>query len=326
MELFSEVYGSYFTVVARILEQAGNGLSQSEIEELVNSEGFYDSAFHLLPSLFNGEWNLLFKKDIKYYSMLSYHNTKRPLTSLEKSWLKALLSDVRIRLFIDDKELYKLQQSLIDIKPLFLESNFHNYDKHLDGDDFSDENYIKNFKTILSACKNNQPVIIDYKNELNKQTNRQYLPYMLNYSPRDNKFRLLCAVYNKSKNKLNKIILNLARIEKAELSERKTNTAEALRKIWNDRSLKRSVLIEISKERNAIERCMLQFASFERQTEYDRERDIYTCRLWFDYSDETEILIRILSFGPTVKVIGPEHFVNQIKERIKNQNNLNKNV
>jgi len=47
MELFSEVYGCYFTVVSRILDQAQNGLTKAEIEQLVSSHGFYDSTFHL---------------------------------------------------------------------------------------------------------------------------------------------------------------------------------------------------------------------------------------------------------------------------------------
>ena len=79
------------------------------------------------------------------------------------------------------------------------------------------------------------------------------------------------------------------------------------------------VILEITKERNALERFMLQFASFERQTEYDKERNVFTCRIWFDTADETELLIRILSFGPVIKVLGPEGFLHQIKERIMRQ-------
>ena len=39
----------------------------------------------------------------------------------------------------------------------------------------------------------------------------------------------------------------------------------------------------------------------------------------YSKDDETELLIRILSFGPTVKVIEPESFVSLIKERLHNQ-------
>lgn len=35
--------------------------------------------------------------------------------------------------------------------------------------------------------------------------------------------------------------------------------------------------------------------------------------------DETEILIRILSFGPVLKVTAPESMVSQIRERLDRQ-------
>ena len=38
-----------------------------------------------------------------------------------------------------------------------------------------------------------------------------------------------------------------------------------------------------------------------------------------DRFDETEIVIRVLSFGPYVKVLEPEGFVNLIKERLISQ-------
>ena len=79
MELFSEIYGCYYTVVSRILDRARPGVTKAEIERIVNDCGFYDSAFHLLPSLFSGEWDLLEEKDKLYYSKLS-EPVKRPLT------------------------------------------------------------------------------------------------------------------------------------------------------------------------------------------------------------------------------------------------------
>ena len=37
---------------------------------------------------------------------------------------------------------------------------------------------------------------------------------------------------------------------------------------------------------------------------------------------ETELLIQILSFGPVVKVLGPESFLKQVKERVERQQRL----
>ena len=45
----------------------------------------------------------------------------------------------------------------------------------------------------------------------------------------------------------------------------------------------------------------------------------YEATLFYDKEDETEIVIRILSFGPLLKVKAPVHFVNLIKQRLIDQ-------
>ena len=82
------------------------------------------------------------------------------------------------------------------------------------------------------------------------------------------------------------------------------------------------VLLQISGERNSLERCMLHFASYEKHTEYDEENGCWLCSIYYDSADETELLIDVLSFGPVVKVLGPESFLAQVKERVKRQHEL----
>ena len=320
-ELFSEIYGCYFTVVSRILGQAQNGLTNARIEELVNSYGFYESSFHMLPSLFSGEWNLLRKEENKYLSKLD-EPLKRPFTTLECSWLKSLLSDERVKLFLDDEQLAALETSLTDIPALFDKNNFHIYDQHSNGDDFSDPKYIENFKSLTNACQSGIPVFIEYNNSA-RRTKRQYHIYKICYSERDNKFRLLCAVFDKKLNRLRRVTLNLSKIESVVPAEVVFDTHEQVHALYAERPKSEPVVLEISKERNALERCMLQFSSFEKQTEYDKVHDIYVCKLWFDKQEETEILIRVLSFGPVVRVLGPENFLAQIKERVRRQFEFN---
>jgi len=315
MELFSEIYGCYFTVVSRILNNAEKGLTKSEVEKIVSEGGFYDSAFHLLPALFSGEWNLLREENQVYHSRLS-GKIKRPLTTLEKAWLKALTDDPRIKLFLSDTQLAELQSALADIEPLLRNEDFHVYDRHLDGDDYENAEYIANFKLILKAMNEQKPLIAEYDSPKTGRTKRQYHPYKLCYSARDDKFRLQCAAF---KNHLHRVTLNLARITAVEIVEKPLNISAELDALFKETICDEPVVLEISKERNALERCMLQFASFERQTEYDKEHDIYTCRIWYDPSDETELLIRVLSFGPVVKVLEPQGFLEQMKERIGRQ-------
>ena len=81
---------------------------------------------------------------------------------------------------------------------------------------------------------------------------------------------------------------------------------------------KNQVVVELVDERNALERVLLHFAHFKKQVE-KLEDEKYLVTVTYESDDETEILIRILSFGPMVKVIGPKSFVKLIKGRLHRQ-------
>ena len=51
---------------------------------------------------------------------------------------------------------------------------------------------------------------------------------------------------------------------------------------------------------------------------------MYRLTLSYDSYDETELVIRVLSFGPMVKVLEPESFRERIRERIAGQIELMK--
>ena len=59
--------------------------------------------------------------------------------------------------------------------------------------------------------------------------------------------------------------------------------------------------------------------SFEKQSEYDADTNACLVKLWYQKDDETEVLIRLLGFGPVVRVLGPARFVRQLRERIDKQ-------
>ena len=63
---------------------------------------------------------------------------------------------------------------------------------------------------------------------------------------------------------------------------------------------------------------MLHFAHFEKQAERVGKKD-YLLRLCYDPNDEAELAIRILSFGPMVKVLEPESFAERIREKLRRQ-------
>ena len=77
----------------------------------------------------------------------------------------------------------------------------------------------------------------------------------------------------------------------------------------------KTLMLQITDERNALERVMLHFAHFEKQAERIDDRT-YFLKMNYYESNETEIVIRVLSFGPCVKVIEPESFIDLVKERL----------
>lgn len=322
MELFSEIYGCYYMVLARVLARAhGDGTAQADIEAIIEESGFADTAFHLLPTLISGEWPLLVKRDGCFYSSLASNDTSRPLTALEQAWLKALLADPRLRLFLNDEQIVALGNAL-SAEPLFQPDDFHIYDAATDGDAYEDAGYRERFRVILNATKSRMPLYIEYEGGKGRMTRGVYAPWRLNYSAKDDKFRLLAAACFKTRNR--RAILNLSRIRHvAFASIPPTVNAAQVERYFTEQPRQPSFLLRIYPERNALERAMLQFATYQKETEYDEPSNTYLCRIYHDPTEETELLIRVLSFGPTVKALKPAGFVAQLKERIQRQLDLN---
>ncbi len=77
-------------------------------------------------------------------------------------------------------------------------------------------------------------------------------------------------------------------------------------------------MLEINDERSTMVRALLHFSDLEKETEKLNEVH-YLLTVYYDKSEETEMVFRVLSFGPTVKVREPESFVELIKEKLREQ-------
>lgn len=93
---FNEIYGTYFNVVSSILRQAQEKqLTKDSLELLVREQAFADSCLTIPKSLQDGSWPLL-QKDM---TTPLRHAPAMPLTTLQRRWLKSLLTDKRLQLF-----------------------------------------------------------------------------------------------------------------------------------------------------------------------------------------------------------------------------------
>ena len=79
--------------------------------------------------------------------------------------------------------------------------------------------------------------------------------------------------------------------------------------------------MRIINKRNALERAMLHFANYEKNT-VKIDENTYECLIYYNQSMETELLIEVMSFGPMLTVTGNERFLKALKERLKKQISL----
>lgn len=297
--IFSEIYGAYYTAVAEILKIAVNQpIDKKDISDICQKYAFSESVLSIAPALFDERWQLLLPDGTTPIK----HEPSIPLSKLQKRWLKAISNDPRIRLFGD------IVPELDDVEPLFSQSDIYVFDKYGDGDNFENESYIQNFRLILQAIKMKMPLSIETTNRKGKTIRNTVLPKYLEYSEKDDKFRLYTTDKRYSQ------VINLSKIVSC-------RPCADISLLYKNEPLKDpicTVTIELYDGRNALERVMLHFAHFEKEAERIDEKH-YRLKINYNKSDETEMVIRILSFGPLIKVTEPESFVNLIKERLKMQ-------
>ena len=301
--LFSEVYGNYFRAVALVLDTALTGeLSGKDLQEIVRRTAFGESVLTIPAALTDGSWPLL-TKDM---TTPLRHAPKTPLTTLEQRWLKTLLEDPRIRLFDPPSE------GLEDVEPLWEPDTFVYYDRYSDGDPYEDPEYIVVFRTILQAMNEKRKIRVKFHSGRGKRHSYICVPYTLEYSAKDDKFRMLTSFEGKM------LTVNLSRIRSMKLME-PFDDSEYRPKDYREKTL----TMLLTDERNALERVLLHFSDLEKETEQLDDMH-YRITLWYKQGDETEILIRILSFGPVLQVTEPKALLDQLKERIARQFSLQK--
>lgn len=294
--LFSEIYGTYYHTVAKILSKALSGsLDSRALREIVQDTAFDESLLTIPDSLRTHKWPLL-TPDL---STPLLQEPTMPLTMLEKRWMKALLLDPRMALFDPDTT------GLEDVEPLFRPEWLVYFDRYTDGDNYSDPKYIRHFHTVLEALGEKKQLEILYDDGKRNRYRMAVSPQYLEYSEKDDRFRLAAEGYRP-------LMLNLSRIESCTLLEKNAFTT------GQDFRHSRSLTMDLTDERDTLARVLLHFSHLEKET--TRLDDAhYRVTLHYDENDETEMLIRILSFGPVVQVTEPESFRQKLRERLAMQ-------
>ena len=298
--IFSELYSAYYNTVAAIIARILDGEhSEKELQRIVTERAFGESALTIMPALKGEKWQLVHSD----MTTALLHKPTMPLTLLQKRWLKAISLDPRFRLF------GITLGGLDDVEPLFTPEDYYIYDKYSDGDDFEDPEYIRQFRVSLLAIQRGAQIKFEMVNRRGNTMFVRCRPIRLEYSEKDDKFRLVTAGWRSV------ATVNLSKIKSCTPYTGERTLEGEEREIKHD-----TVTVKILDERNALERFMLHFAHFEKQAEkFDKKN--YLVKIKYSHDDEPEMVIRILSFGPMVEVVGSEDFRNLVIEKLKKQKN-----
>lgn len=290
--IFDEIYSVYYNTLNKLLGMAIEGsLDEESFRSVINDNAFDESILHIEKEISDEKWNILTKD---FYTPINNHPTDE-VTILQKRFLKTISNDPRFKLFSDI--------TYDDVEPLYNLNDIIYFDQFNSSDNFEDPEYIKNFRTIIEIIKNGGSCNITFITGSGKQRKVFLIPQKIEYSKKDDKFRILS----------NRYIVNFSSIISIELTDKKRTRRHYIKK--------ETVDVIIYDKRLALERAMIAFSSFKKETERIDD-NTYRMKLTYHREDETELLIRILSFGPMLKVIGPDNFVKLIIERLESQRKL----
>lgn len=297
--IFSEIYGAYYRIVGNLLKLGKERrVTEDDIRKMAKKYGFLESILQIEPALMDRKWKFI-GQDGK---SLIKNIPNRPLTLMQKRWIAAIERDKRARLFLNKEAVFS------DVEPLYTEEDFEVFDAYSDGDEYENEEYREKFRYILEAIREKSPLSISLENRRGERKHFVLMPKLLEYSEKDDKFRVIGFT------KKAETTVNLSRIKSV------TRYKEDFDFVGKERGRKRrkEVSFELFDERNALERVMLHFAHLDKRVE-KLEEGRYLISLSYEMEDEVEMVIRLLAFGPVIKVIEPDDFVKLMRERLGKQ-------
>lgn len=296
--IFNEIYGCYYNAVAKMISLAVDGrLTENKMNEIASEYAFDESMLTIIPALKKQEWQLL---DSELNTPI-LNRPSMPMTTLEKRWLKTIMLDPRVVLFQIP------MGELKDVEPLFSPEDIVYFDRYLDGDRYDHPSYIANFYVMQQAIKEHRKVKVKFWNASNRERRHILEPIKIEYSDKEDKFRVLCA------GRFGTRTLNMGRVVQCELLDETFPEELCLQ------SRKKGILtFELVDDRNALERAMMKFAHFRKEVERIGEKT-YRVELEYDTEDETDVLIQMLSFGSYVKILGPDKMKEELCIRVSKQ-------
>lgn len=258
---------------------------------------------------------------------VNFYREVLPITTTEFRWLKTILQDEKISIFLSEEECdilgkwlerYAANSSAYDTKAICY------YDRYYSKEEFVQEQKFMN--KILSAIEHGKHCRIVYAKEDGEISSeatqaRDYFPIAIEYSKRNNCFQL----YAMKRKKQTIEQLNMANIMQVEIINEKPEfemspdaALNALKEYCEGK--RKSVEITFRDEKNLIDRILTEIAPYEKICEYDDGEDLYTLKLYYPGDEGTDIAVRLMSYGPFIRFVDKDNLLaKMIRTRVEAQ-------
>ncbi|GEM_PF-2416704 len=331
--IFHEIYSVYYNAVTQVLQAAAGGkiVNRDLISKVSKQLKMSEDARELIEAGLETVPNTIIIKPFNFFNEdrtpRIAHCPEIPLTIIEKRWLKTILDNPRIQLFDISCE------GLEDVEPFYLPEDFVVFDREGDGDPWNDDNYVRHFRTILAAMQNKQNIHISWLSRESLVCEAVCRPDKFEYSELDDRMRLWADTND------SQIKITLARVQSCEISseplglsfppellkplptsgfrqqekERRSNLSN------DDKKSPNRLVLEITNENNALERTLFHFSHFQKQDIVSLGENRYRLVMSIDYDDREELVNRVISFGPYLRVVEPQWLIAKVLERLQKQ-------
>lgn len=329
MELFHEYKNKYFHLVFRILNLAKNGLYKDEIIRLIENEEYDEKVIGKDFKTFEGmllnqyskeaNFNFLEEREGQYYSILNNEDSiplKVRFSKLEKYWFNGMIKEPVVQSLLGKETLEKLETALTDVKEKGSNKVIEFTNKVQNDFDIDLEKLTKDFYIILEGIINEKPIIYSNVDKNGNEYNNQLaIPIRIEYSLKDDKFR--ASLYSLEENR--SIMVNLHTLKEVKIAHNfnsKVKREDVLKKLKEKKYSEVPITIELEDIRGAMERCFMSFSSFERNSR-TISKNKYEIDIYYYTFEEDEVVRKIMSLGPYVKVKSPGRVREIVIDKIK---------
>lgn len=241
-----------------------------------------------------------------------------PLSIMEKRWLKTIITDPKIYLFLSENEVDHLRDFLAkdssNPKPLSMNDivcydRYHILRKKTTENTTPDEkevneNYRHIISTMLEGISCQVSLNITYRDNYSEIIEGEFDPVVIEYSKRNNSFQGYFMAHGQSGESF--MIFNIPQIIEVTVAGNKFSHSEAEKK-YDEFIEKNTAMVEFEffDERNLADRILTEFSPWKRECVKDGNH--YRVKLYYrrgigeDRGEELDIVIRLMSFGGYLK-------------------------